>query len=279
MKRGRQLGIGRGSGRAHHADQVGPARFELARVRSDRGPETAPDPVARHRTPGPTADGVGDARRFRRRPDDCAGHHDNTSAPAPARSQRAKRRPFTNRPDQADRRERPLVRRRRRTARPAFVRIRRRKPCFLLRRRLFGWNVLFTHGLLERPGHPRGWGALRRVPRIDTGAPAHTATTEGLRRRGHGARTAWQSTAPPSDRTIAPARARPPAPNWTLAGLSTALIRSAAPSVRVTGTRLLPPQSARRTAAESFCRPCFVHTCGHTCGQPLGSRHRGDTCR
>jgi hypothetical protein len=43
--------------------------------------------------------------------------------------------------DQADSSERPLRRRAARIARPARVRIRRRKPWVLARRRLFGWNV------------------------------------------------------------------------------------------------------------------------------------------
>ena len=34
-------------------------------------------------------------------------------------------------------------------ARPARVRMRRRKPCFLARRRLFGWNVRFDMMLLS----------------------------------------------------------------------------------------------------------------------------------
>lgn len=42
---------------------------------------------------------------------------------------------------QADSFARPLARREVSTARPARVRIRRRKPCFLARRRLFGWKV------------------------------------------------------------------------------------------------------------------------------------------
>jgi len=41
----------------------------------------------------------------------------------------------------ADRRARPLDRREERTARPARVRIRSRKPWVLARRRLFGWYV------------------------------------------------------------------------------------------------------------------------------------------
>ena len=39
---------------------------------------------------------------------------------------------------------RPLRRRAERMARPARVRMRRRKPCFLWRLRLFGWKVRFT---------------------------------------------------------------------------------------------------------------------------------------
>jgi len=48
--------------------------------------------------------------------------------------------------DQALRRARPLRRRAARTARPALVRMRSRKPCVLARRRLFGWNVRLLTG-------------------------------------------------------------------------------------------------------------------------------------
>lgn len=41
------------------------------------------------------------------------------------------------------RRWRPLARRRARTLRPLLVAMRARNPCFLARRRLFGWKVLF----------------------------------------------------------------------------------------------------------------------------------------
>jgi hypothetical protein len=44
-------------------------------------------------------------------------------------------------------RGRPLPRRAAMIARPARVRIRRRKPCFLCRRRLFGWNVRLLTGM------------------------------------------------------------------------------------------------------------------------------------
>jgi hypothetical protein len=49
---------------------------------------------------------------------------------------------------QADRRVRPLRRRAEMMARPARVRIRRRKPWVRLRRRLLGWNVRLLMGRL-----------------------------------------------------------------------------------------------------------------------------------
>ncbi len=65
-------------------------------------------------------------RRLRRRAPRAPGH-------------RLDRRP--RRSDQTARRLRPLPRRAEITERPARVRIRRRKPCVLARRRLFGWKV------------------------------------------------------------------------------------------------------------------------------------------
>jgi hypothetical protein len=53
------------------------------------------------------------------------------------------------RQDQALSRSRPLRLRAARTARPARVRMRSRKPCVFARRRLFGWNVRL---LTEAPG-------------------------------------------------------------------------------------------------------------------------------
>ena len=49
----------------------------------------------------------------------------------------------TRRYDQADNARRPLRRRLDTIARPARLRIRRRKPCTRARRRLFGWKVRF----------------------------------------------------------------------------------------------------------------------------------------
>jgi hypothetical protein len=48
--------------------------------------------------------------------------------------------------DQALSRSRPLCLRAARTARPALVRMRSRKPCVRARRRLFGWNVRLLTG-------------------------------------------------------------------------------------------------------------------------------------
>ena len=48
---------------------------------------------------------------------------------------------------------RPLRRRAARTARPARVRIRSRKPCTFARRRLFGWNVRLLTGTPGRSGN------------------------------------------------------------------------------------------------------------------------------
>jgi hypothetical protein len=72
---------------------------------------------------------------------------------------------------QAESRERPLARRPARIARPARVRMRRRNPWVLARRRLFGWKVrLLTRGLpydgLERRQRclRQGGGPMRPAP-------------------------------------------------------------------------------------------------------------------
>jgi hypothetical protein len=58
---------------------------------------------------------------------------------------------------QAASRLRPLRRRADRMERPARVRMRRRKPCVLLRLRLFGWNVRLLIAAISR-GHQVGQG-------------------------------------------------------------------------------------------------------------------------
>ena len=81
-------------------------------------------------TPTPTVDPAIVATR----PDPFDSRCDTGVAPRAARSTQG----------QTVRRLRPFRRRRERIARPCLVRIRARKPCFFLRRRLFGWYVLFT---------------------------------------------------------------------------------------------------------------------------------------
>jgi hypothetical protein len=77
--------------------------------------------------------------------------------------------------DQALSRSRPLRLRAARTARPARVRMRSRKPCVFARRRLFGWNVRLLTGT---PG--RGSGSA--WPRLASGRlPEHATTARGAR--------------------------------------------------------------------------------------------------
>jgi len=66
--------------------------------------------------------------------------------------------PQSARTAQADSFSRPLRRRFARMARPARVRMRRRKPCLRARRRLLGWYVRLLTGGSSR----RGWSHLRR---------------------------------------------------------------------------------------------------------------------
>src|SRR6476646_4344044 len=68
---------------------------------------------------------------------------------------------------------RPLRRRAEITARPDRVRIRTRKPCVRLRRRLLGWYVRFI-----KRGHPRGAGRISQ-------AKAPPGATEDRRLHGN----------------------------------------------------------------------------------------------
>ncbi len=87
------------------------------------------------------------------RPDEQVAHHTGPARTGPGAYGRpelgAVTHPGLGRQDQALSRSRPLCLRAARTARPARVRIRSRKPCVFARRRLFGWNVRL---LTEAPG-------------------------------------------------------------------------------------------------------------------------------
>ena len=73
------------------------------------------------------------------------------------RKLRAAAHPGLGRQDQALSWSRPLCLRAARTARPARVRMRSRKPCVFARRRLFGWNVRLLTGA---PGRDHVAGTL-----------------------------------------------------------------------------------------------------------------------
>jgi hypothetical protein len=75
--------------------------------------------------------------------------------------------PRSTRTTQADSFARPLRRRLARMARPARVRMRRRKPCLRARRRLLGWYVR----LLTSGSSRRGWSHLRRSLPYPRSAP------------------------------------------------------------------------------------------------------------
>src|SRR4051794_22109874 len=81
--------------------------------------------------------------------------------------------------DQTASRLRPLRRRAARIARPARVRMRRRKPCVLARRRLFGWKVRLLTIISKYFGESgRAWRA--------TGSAVLTVTGAGATRRRQG---------------------------------------------------------------------------------------------
>jgi hypothetical protein len=83
-------------------------------------------------------------------PDQQVARHARPARAGPGahgqRELRAATHPGLGRQDQALSRSRPLCLRAARTARPARVRMRSRKPCVFARRRLFGWNVRLLTG-------------------------------------------------------------------------------------------------------------------------------------
>jgi len=95
--------------------------------------------------------------------DQQVAHHQGPARASPGahgqRELRATAHPGLGRQDQALSRSRPLRLRAARTARPARVRMRSRKPCVLARRRLFGWNVRLLTGA---PGKGSCCGHARR---------------------------------------------------------------------------------------------------------------------
>ena len=173
------------------------------------------------------------------------------------------------------------------TARPAGVRIRSRKPCFFFRLRLFGWNVLFTHGLLERPGRgcrEVGPGAARATAvRSDAARGRWTVAVYGSTggRRGNPARSGSRPAGERSTRTpdVASAALWTVPPTRPLVALSTALLSSATPTTgrpRRSGTSPPPARAPGRGRRRPTAPTALLHTCGHTCGQH-GESQRGHT--
>jgi hypothetical protein len=268
-----------GSRRCHRAglrpnEVAGPTLQQIGVLRRRRAQPSA-QAIAHHRVSDRSSHRVRDAGRFVTGGEHHGSHLEISGrTPATAR-QRPKRCLITDAPDQAERLERPLLRRRRMTARPARLRIRSRKPCFFLRFRLFGWYVRFTHGLLERPG--RGGAAGRGAQHVVELARKWTAESTGRFQKraievGNGPMLAF---GPSDDRRPADL-----ALAGTLSGLGITS-RSLDGLPRPRGERF-PGVSRRGVRADGTTehrgssptarRPGLLHTCGHCCGQS-GSRY------
>lgn len=205
---------------------------------------------------------------------------------------------------QADSSERPLRRRAARIARPARVRIRRRKPWVLARRRLFGWKVrlltmvskYFGASAEVRPGrmcpcstapvptsstrptsghasrsHQEGWSTLRRArPGIKPGGRSG--------RSGHPSQQEPGSPAPTLI-LLRPASMRSrsdvdPAPARSGRPLSSTLDASGSARSPPRGRPTAAPVDKSPSEQDSFGRgprdhgPASVtHRCGQVCGR------------
>ena len=142
----------------------------------------------------------------------------------PSRRNRSKSDASRDPPDQADSRRRPLARRALRMARPARVDIRCRNPWLFARRRLFGWNVRFTHASSTRMTRRSA-----RVPLAPSGHQARVGSTPTLRRRR--GRDHQAIGTPPWHRLREPHRARATSP--LLRPAREGVVASGIPSVEV----------------------------------------------
>ena len=138
---------------AHHKKAT--ARKQL-KVPAHKLAEPSLDAVSGHCRANRPADHESNPGRFTSRIDaDQQVTHDQRPARASTgtygqRELRAPTHPGLGRQDQALSRSRPLCLRAARTARPARVRMRSRKPCVRARRRLFGWNVRLLTGTPDK---------------------------------------------------------------------------------------------------------------------------------
>ena len=194
--------------------------------------ELAAEPVPGHGISRAPTNGIGHlGRTVIGSPDPSDPHWSGAARPNPR--QLGKARTVANSVNQADSRARPRARRDLSTARPARLRIRRRKPCFFLRFRLFGWKVRFTHGLLEEGNRPqrlerrrsrtRRGGAERRELRVGAASIAtrsQNGPVRGPLLQPARVSSALECTGPP-DTQRAIGGSLPHAPRASVVGLGT----------------------------------------------------------
>lgn len=158
------------------SEQVHPCRQAcFARHLLQHGPQPTANTVAYYGGTERATQGVRHTRRCDgawRIENVGAPQHSGPSAP-PLGGDARKRAALSDAPDQAESLWRPLARRDFKMSRPARVLIRWRKPCFLARRRLLGWNVRFTQ---LSSSHPTV--AVQQVESC-LGAPHYTSHANG----------------------------------------------------------------------------------------------------
>jgi hypothetical protein len=136
---------------AHHKKATARERLKVPAHELTKPP---PDAVPGYRRAYRPADHESDPGRLpvlgAAGPHQQVAHHQRPACADPGadgeRELRPPAHPGLGRQDQALSLSRPLCLRAARTARPARVRMRSRKPCVLARRRLFGWNVRLLTG-------------------------------------------------------------------------------------------------------------------------------------
>ena len=186
-----QLVVRRRGRRRQGADHRQAAGRKVGELRGHHGTQTAVDAVPQNRIAHRLVHHESDTSRLGRSGSACNSRWTTTARRPARRPDRTARRKSSDRRSrfdagstrwspsgtvsptaQAARRWRPLPRREARMARPARVRIRRRKPCFLCRRRLFGWNVRLLTGMT--PVRTRDHIVDKSTDRSAAGAgPAH----------------------------------------------------------------------------------------------------------
>jgi hypothetical protein len=206
--------------------------------------EAAANAIPLDGVPVAPTDRVRDARRtgLRRA---AATQHEWAPPQAASRCKGTKGAWVTDSPDQAESRVRPFNRRFFSSARPARVCIRWRNPCFLLRLRLLGWNVRFTHGLLgPRVGAQiTAPGARARLRRPHSVRPRRRNQQSGIHVNGVLSLQKAGDTVPSPRQRTGPVGAVT-SPEMFTFGLGEAARAAAGPGEG------------------------FLHTCGCCCGQP-----------